>query len=84
MVSKTVKMANEEGFQMKNASEFITAMGQYSSKITIRFNGSEYNAKSLLNVIAAYIKAGSEFEIICDGDDEQEALAEAVALIENA
>ena len=47
------------------------------------FNGNQYNAKSLLNIIAACIKCGSEIEVVCDGADENEALAEAVQLIES-
>lgn len=57
-------------------------MGKFQSDITIKFNGSTYDGKSLLNIIAACIKCGSEIEIICSGEDENEALAEAVKLIE--
>lgn len=62
---------------------FATAMGKYSCEVTIKFNGNQYNAKSLLNIIAACIKCGSDIEIVCDGADENEALAEATQLIES-
>ena len=32
---------------------------------------------------AACIKVGSEIDVICDGDGENEALAEAAAMIES-
>ena len=51
--------------------------------MTILFNGNTYNAKSLLNIIAACIKCGSEIEIICDGPEEDKALADAVERIES-
>lgn len=83
MVSKKVTLVNAQGFHMRPASVFATAMGKYSCNVTILFNGNQYNAKSLLNIIAACIKCGSEIEIVCDGPDENEALADAVERIES-
>ena len=82
MVSKKLTLSNAQGFHMRPASVFSTAMSKFSSKITIKFNDNEYNGKSLLNIIAACIKCGSELEVICDGADENEALAQAEKLIE--
>ena len=81
MVSKELVLTNAQGFHMRPASVFATAMGKYSCDVTIKFNGNQYNAKSLLNIIAACIKCGSEIEVVCDGADENEALAEAVQLL---
>ncbi len=83
MVSKQVTLVNAQGFHMRPASMFAAAMAKYQSNIFIRFNGADHNAKSLLNIIAACIKCGSTVEIVCDGPDENEALAEAVQLIES-
>ena len=82
MVSKKLTLVNPQGFHMRPASLFASAMGKYSSKITIKFNGNEYNGKSLLNIMAACIRCGSEIELVCDGAGESEALAEATQLIE--
>lgn len=82
MVSKKLTLTNAQGFHMRPASVFATAMGKYTSSVEIVFNGAKYNAKSLLNIIAACIKCGSNIEVICEGSDENEALAEAVSLIE--
>ena len=60
MVSKKFTLANAQGFHMRPASVFSTAMGKYACEITIKFNGNDYNGKSLLNIIAACIKCGSE------------------------
>lgn len=82
MVSKKLTLVNPQGFHMRPASLFASAMGKYSSKVTIKFNSNEYNGKSLLNIMAACIRCGSEIELVCDGADESEALAEATQLIE--
>ena len=44
MVSKKVTLVNAQGFHMRPASVFATAMGKYASSVTIKFNGNDYNA----------------------------------------
>lgn len=83
MVSKKVTLVNAQGFHMRPASMFAAEMGKFASDVTIKFNGADFNAKSLLNIIAACIKCGSEIEIVCSGADEADALNKAVELIES-
>ncbi len=82
MVSKELKVVNSQGFHMRPATVFVNTMSKYKSDVTIKFNGMNVNAKSLMNLIAACIKFGSEIEVVCDGEDEQAALDEAVKMIE--
>lgn len=83
MVSKTVKITNEMGFHMRPANVFVTAMTKYSSDINIIANEKKINGKSIMNIMAACIKCGSEITIECNGTDEQAMLDEAVKLIED-
>lgn len=83
MISKQIKVTNSQGFHMRPANLFVNAMAKYSSDVTIKVNGIDVNGKSLMNLIAACIKFGSEIEIVCEGSDEKEALKEAVELIES-
>lgn len=83
MVSKTLKVTNSQGFHMRPATVFANAMGKYSADIKIKIQNMEVNAKSVMNLIAACIKFGAEIEIICDGQDEEAALKEAVSLVED-
>jgi phosphocarrier protein len=83
MVSQKVTLTNGQGFHMRPAGVFANAMGKFSSDVTIKFNGNDINGKSLMNIIAACIKCGSEVEICCDGADENEALKTAVELVES-
>ena len=39
MVSKELVLTNAQGFHMRPASVFATAMGKYSCDVTIKFNG---------------------------------------------
>lgn len=81
MVKEKVTLVNSQGFHMRPAGVFSGEMGKFESDITIKYNGNDINGKSLMNIIAAGIKCGSEIEICCEGADEQQALNKAVELI---
>ena len=83
MVSKKVTVINSMGFHMRPANVFAATMAKYPCDVTLKFNGNNVNGKSLMNIIAACIKCGSEIEIVCDGEQENEALNEAVSMVEN-
>ncbi len=83
MVSKKLTVVNSQGFHMRPAMTFASEMGKYPCKILIKSGDKSTDGKSLMNIIAAGIKCGSEIEIICDGDKEKEALDAASSMIEN-
>lgn len=83
MVSKTLTVTNAQGFHMRPAMNFTTEMNKYPCTVTLRVNQTEVDGKSLMKIIAAGIKCGAELEIICDGEQENEALAAAVSMIES-
>lgn len=83
MVSKTVRITNEMGFHMRPANVFVTAMTKYASDVEIIAGEKKINGKSIMNIMAACIKCGSEITVECNGPDENEMLQEAVAMIES-
>ena len=83
MVQKHFTVKNAQGFHMRPATNFATAMAAHPCSVIIRFNGKEVNAKSPMLIMAACIKVGSEIDVICNGAGEEEALAEAAAMIES-
>ena len=54
-----------------------------SRNITIISRNTPTNAKSVLSVLGACIKCGDEIEFVCEGADEEEALAAMVRLVES-
>ena len=84
MVSQKVTVSNPEGLHMRPAGVFTKAMAAFESSVNIKFNGADFNGKSIMNVLAAGIKCGSEIEIECSGADEQAALDKAVELVQTA
>ena len=56
---------------------------RYQSSITIKSNDSEVNGKSILGILSLGLGAGSKFELIVDGEDEQEAAEKLETLVNN-
>ena len=83
MVSKLTKVTNEARFHMRPANVFVTAMTKYASNINIIVGDKKINGKSIMNIMAACIKCGTDITVECDGTDEQAMLDEAIALIES-
>lgn len=83
MVSQKITLTNGSGLHMRPASVLSQAMAPFASEVTIVANGNEINAKSLMAIVAAAVKCGTEIEIRAEGADEQAALDKAVELIES-
>lgn len=83
MISKTLIIKNAQGLHMRPAGLLAAETAKFDSDVTLRFNGQNINAKSLMNIIAAGIKGGSTVELVCEGADEDEALQRAASLIES-
>ena len=83
MVSQKVTVKNPTGLHLRPAGILCKEAMQFKSHITFRYRENTANAKSVLSVLGACIKSGEEMELVCEGEDEQEALAALVNAIEN-
>ena len=77
MLSKKLTVVNPSGLHLRPAGVLS------QTNITIECGEKEIKAKSVLNVMAAGIKCGTEIELICDGPDEAEALKTISEAIES-
>lgn len=83
MVSKKTTIVNEQGFHMRAASDFVKEMAAFQSDITISSTEKTTNGKSIMLLMAAGFKRGTEIEVKCEGADEEAQLAKACELIES-
>ena len=82
MVSQKVRIKNPTGLHLRPAGVLCKNAIEYSSVITFKYGGENIaNAKSVLSVLGACIKSGDEIELICEGEDEEKALKDIIALI---
>ena len=83
MVKQKVTVKNETGLHLRPAGLLCRTAMLYKSHITLAYEGTVANAKSVLSVLGAGVKPGYELEITCEGMDEQEALNAIVELFES-
>lgn len=83
MVSKKVTVKNPTGLHLRPAGVLCNEAVKYKSRVYFRYGDDEANAKSVLSVLGACIRSGTEIEFECEGIDEEEALAAVVAAVEN-
>ena len=87
MVNEKVIIKNHAGLHLRPAGQFCKTAMDFISKFTVfkktRFVDVTANAKSVLSVLGACIKSGDEIQIICEGDDEEQALAAMVQLVKD-
>lgn len=81
MVSEKLTIINKQGLHMRPASLFVQSMMKYKSSMAILWNGKKIDGKSIMQVMSACIKCGTEVELQCDGPDENEMLKAAGDLI---
>ena len=87
MVSKKITVNNVSGLHLRPTGLLCNEAIKYQATVKFRFTGkagiTTANAKSVLSVLGACIKCGDEIEFICEGPDEEEALAAVVCLVES-
>ncbi|MCK4544058.1 HPr family phosphocarrier protein [candidate division WOR-3 bacterium] len=74
MVKKTVKIENKLGLHARPATLIVKTASKYKSEINIKKDDIIVNGKSIMGVMMLAAENGSEIEIICEGNDEKEAI----------
>lgn len=83
MVSQKVVIMNPTGLHLRPAGVLCNEAMKFPCKVTFRHGNDVSNAKSVLSVLGACIKSGSEIELICEGEDEEAALQAIVKAVED-
>ena len=82
MLSRKITIKNPSGLHLRPAGVLSQTAMKFKSDIIIEYGEKKIVAKSVLNVMAAGIKSGTEVTLVVDGEDEEEAmktLVEAIA-----
>ena len=83
MVSRKVTIKNPTGLHLGPAGVLCKDAMLFKSQITFKFKDATANAKSVLSVLGACVKSGDEIELLCNGEDEQEAIEFLIKEIES-
>lgn len=84
MVRRSFYVKDPSGLPLKSAADICTEAIKYQSQITMESGNTVANAKSVLNILTACGKFADEITLICNGNDETEALVKLGELIEKA
>ena len=83
MKTEKVVLKNETGLHARPASELTKLASKFKCEIKIKAGEKEINPKSILSIMSAGVKANTELEIICEGEDEETAITELVQAFNN-
>ena len=84
MIRHKVTITNPTGLHLRPAGIFCNVASRYKCKVEFVYDDNiSANAKSVLSVLGACVKAGDEIELICDGEGEEEAMAALVEAVES-
>ena len=83
MLSKTLTVVNPSGLHLRPAGVLSQTAMKFKCDVLIECGEKRIIAKSVLNVMAAGIKSGTEITLICDGEDEAAAMETISQAIES-
>ena len=83
MLSRKITIKNPSGLHLRPAGVLSQTAMKFKSDIIIEYGEKKIVAKSVLNVMAAGIKSGTEVTLVVDGEDEEEAMKTLVESIES-
>ncbi|AKL94444.1 phosphotransferase system phosphocarrier protein HPr [Clostridium aceticum] len=82
MLEKLVMVKNKSGIHARPAGKLVKEASKFKSDIFIVKSDSEFNAKSIMNVMSMGAKMGENVLIKVSGEDEKEAFDAIIDLIE--
>lgn len=83
MLIKTVTILNSLGLHARPAAQFVKIASKFKSDVYVAKNNREVNGKSIMGVMMLAAEKGSNLVIKVHGDDQEEAMAALVDLINN-
>ena len=83
MIKRTITISNKLGLHARASAKLTKLAGGCKCEIHMSRNGRRVNAKSIMGVMMLAAGLGAEVEIETDGPDEQAAMDQLVALIDD-
>ncbi len=83
MVSKNLTINIKSGLHARPAGVLSKAATQCACDVKLLVGQNEIQVKSILNIMVAAVKCGTEVTLVCDGKDEVESLEMLSELIES-
>lgn len=83
MKCKNAMIQNDLGMHARASAKFVSLASTFSAEITIAKNGKKMSGKSIMGIMMLAAAKGSEITICADGEDEDKAIDNLWALVED-
>jgi len=80
-MERELTVLNKLGLHARPAAEFVRCARKFKSTVTIRKDGQDYSAASILDVLSANLDCGSLMILTADGPDAAAALDQLAELM---
>lgn len=82
MTRRGVQICNRLGLHARAAARFVQAAARFRSRVSVSRDGRSMDGKSILGILLLAASQGTWLEVEAEGDDEVDAVAALVALVE--
>lgn len=82
-MEKEFIIVNEQGLHARPASDLVKLANSFDSNLTLTYNGTSVDLKSIMGVLSLGVKRGTSVLIKADGPDEIEAMKSIQKLLES-
>lgn len=83
MVEQQVVVKLKSGLQARQAALFVQEANRHTADVFLQKDDKKVNAKSIMGIMSLAIARGTLVTLSAEGNDEQNALANLVKIIEN-
>jgi len=83
MIEQGATIVNKLGLHARAAAKLVTCANQFSSAVSLKYDGQEVNGKSIMGVMMLAAAKGSDILLIVDGEDETAAVEALQLLVAN-
>lgn len=83
MQKQAIEIINKLGLHARASSKFTQTASRFRAEVWITRNGRRVNGKSIMGVMMLAAAKGSTVELETNGEDEEQAMAALVELINN-
>ena len=83
MIEREAEIVNRLGLHARAAAKMVHTAGRYQSQVTLVRDGEVVDAKSILGLMLLAAAQGSKVTVVCEGADEEAAMAGVLELIAN-
>lgn len=83
MTCEDTRIINKLGMHARAAAKFVSLANNYSSEISLINGEQSVNGKSIMGIMMLAAAKGAELRICASGDDEAEACASLIGLVNN-